>query len=98
MVRTPILIHYGCKFRSPQHWFTSLEDAQLTLNAWRHDYNNVRPHSSLGQQAPAHFGSGGDVSLAHTLVELWALKTSMRIPVHRERPFRSNVNTDSDRW
>ena len=76
MVRTPILIHYGCKFRSPQHWFTSLEDAQLTLNAWRHDYNNVRPHSSLGQQAPAHFGSGGDVSLAHTLVELWALKTS----------------------
>ena len=22
----------------------------------------------------------------------------LRIPVHRERPFRSNVNTDSDRW
>ena len=22
----------------------------------------------------------------------------VRIPVHRERPFRSNVNTDSDRW
>ena len=23
---------------------------------------------------------------------------NLRIPVHRERPFRSNVNTDSDRW
>ena len=47
-----------------QHWFTSLEDAQMTLNAWRQDYNNVRPHSSLGQQAPAHFGSGGNVTSA----------------------------------
>ena len=24
--------------------------------------HNVRPHSSLGQQAPAHFGSGGNVT------------------------------------
>ncbi len=30
-----------------QHWFLSLEDAQRILGAWRADYNNVRPHSSL---------------------------------------------------
>ncbi len=47
-----------------QHWFTSLEDAQMILDAWRHDYNNVRPHSSLGQQAPAHFRLGGNVTSA----------------------------------
>ena len=28
-----------------QPWFTSLEDAQMTLHVWRHDYNNVRPTS-----------------------------------------------------
>ena len=47
-----------------QHWFTSLEEVQRILEAWRHDYNNVRPHSNLGQQAPADFGSGGDVASA----------------------------------
>ena len=26
------------------------------------------------------------------------VEPQVRIPVHRERPFRSNVNTDSDRW
>ncbi|MFG1691751.1 integrase core domain-containing protein, partial [Gemmatimonadota bacterium] len=26
---------------------------------WREDYNNVRPHSSLGDLPPAHFGAGG---------------------------------------
>jgi hypothetical protein len=24
--------------------------------------------------------------------------TDVRIPAHRERSFRANVNTDSDRW
>jgi putative transposase len=38
-----------------QHWFLSVADAQQTLDAWKADYNNVRPHSSLGQQPPAQF-------------------------------------------
>ena len=29
---------------------------------------------------------------------LRSIMLNLRIPVHRERPFRSNVNTDSDRW
>ena len=42
-----------------QHWFVSLEDAQMTLDRWKEDYNNTRPHSSLDNQPPAHFGNGG---------------------------------------
>ena len=34
------------------HWFTSLEDARRTVEAWRIDYNQERPHSSLGYQTP----------------------------------------------
>lgn len=42
-----------------QHWFVSLEDAQRTLDGFRDDYNNTRPHRSLANQAPAVFGAGG---------------------------------------
>ncbi len=43
-----------------QHWFIDLEDAKRTLEAWRLDYNNHRPHSALGQLPPAQFRGGGD--------------------------------------
>ena len=33
--------------------FDTLEDARRKLALWRYDYNNVRPHSSLGNQTPA---------------------------------------------
>jgi putative transposase len=33
--------------------FDTLDDARRKLALWRYDYNNVRPHSSLGNQAPA---------------------------------------------
>ena len=33
--------------------FESLADARRTLALWRYDYNNVRPHSSLGGMTPA---------------------------------------------
>jgi putative transposase len=33
--------------------FDSLADARRTLAIWRYDYNNVRPHSSLGNKTPA---------------------------------------------
>jgi len=41
------------------HWFRDLREAQDRLDQWREDYNNVRPHSSLGDLPPAHFGAGG---------------------------------------
>ncbi|MGY6632951.1 MAG: IS3 family transposase, partial [Alkalilacustris sp.] len=33
--------------------FDSLADARRTLALWRYDYNNVRPHTSLGGMTPA---------------------------------------------
>ena len=45
-----------------QHWFATLHEAQALLNAWREDYNFVRPHRSLAYDTPAQFAasaSGG---------------------------------------
>ena len=39
------------------------------------------------------FAAEGDV-----LAEIARTVDNVRIPAHREHPFRSNVNTDSDRW
>lgn len=33
--------------------FDTLDDARRKLALWRYDYNNVRPHSSLGYKTPA---------------------------------------------
>lgn len=35
-----------------QHWFTTLADARQRIEDWRIDYNEIRPHSSLGYQTP----------------------------------------------
>ena len=42
----------------PHTIFTSLAHARQELEAWRHDYNHFRPHSSLGNPAPAEIGAG----------------------------------------
>jgi len=38
-----------------ESYFTSLLDAQTTIEAWRKDYNETRPHSSLGDLTPAEY-------------------------------------------
>jgi putative transposase len=38
-----------------ESYFTSLIDAQTTIEAWRKDYNETRPHSSLGDLTPTEF-------------------------------------------
>jgi putative transposase len=37
------------------HQFASLADAQLIIDMWRVDYNQHRPHSSLGNLTPEEF-------------------------------------------
>lgn len=37
------------------HWFLSLEDAKEKIEAWRIEYNEFRPHSSLDNLTPAEF-------------------------------------------
>jgi len=37
------------------NWFLSMEDAQEKIEKWRRDYNEFRPHSSLGDLTPEQF-------------------------------------------
>ena len=34
------------------NWFLSVADARAKCEAWRRDYNELRPHGSLGQKTP----------------------------------------------
>lgn len=43
------------KFRAEclnAHWFTSIEEMRRICEDWRRDYNEVRPHSALGNKPP----------------------------------------------
>jgi len=35
------------------NWFQSLDEARQKCEAWRRDYNQVRPHSVIGNRVPA---------------------------------------------
>jgi putative transposase len=41
--------------RIEQNWFLSLADARLKCEAFRHEYNCERPHSSIGHKTPTEF-------------------------------------------
>jgi len=38
-----------------EHWFCNLPEARRIIEAWRQDYNHVRPHSSLNYLTPMEF-------------------------------------------
>ena len=38
-----------------EHVFLTLAEARKTIEAWRYDYNHLRPHSSLGALTPIEF-------------------------------------------
>jgi putative transposase len=49
---------FNGKFRDEclnSNWFLNLDDARRGIEAWRQDYNEVRPHSSLGGLAPMEY-------------------------------------------
>jgi putative transposase len=49
---------FNGKFRDEclnEQWFESLPQARQCIARWRQDYNEVRPHSSLGRIPPARF-------------------------------------------
>ena len=37
------------------HWFMSLEEAKQQIEEWRKEYNELRPHSSLGYLTPMEY-------------------------------------------
>ena len=49
---------FNGKFRDEhlnESWFETLHQARMAVAVWRTDYNEVRPHSSLGRMPPARF-------------------------------------------
>ena len=53
---------FNGKFREEclsQNWFLSLQDAREKIESWREDYNENRPHSSLGNRTPLEFQKSG---------------------------------------
>jgi putative transposase len=39
------------------HWFMDLKEAKHLIEAWRCEYNDSRPHASLGDRTPSEFAS-----------------------------------------
>jgi len=59
----PFIESFNGSFRDEclnTHWFLSLQDARTKIELWRKEYNEFRPHSSLGDMTP------NDYSLAHS--------------------------------
>ena len=49
---------FNGKFRDEflnEHWFETLQQARSATALWRQDYNEVRPHGSIGRIPPARF-------------------------------------------
>ncbi len=49
---------FNGKFRDEclnEQWFETLAQARSAIGLWRQDYNEVRPHSSVGRMPPARF-------------------------------------------
>src|SRR5271154_2108774 len=48
------------------HWFLDLKEARQLIEAWRREYNESRPHASLGDRTPSEFASESAASRALT--------------------------------
>lgn len=45
-----------------EHWFVSLAEAKELIGNWRTEYNEIRPHSSLGMLTPIQFAEKQEVA------------------------------------
>ncbi len=49
---------FNGKFRDEclnMEWFTSRREAKVIIETWRREYNDIRPHSSIGDMTPTAF-------------------------------------------
>lgn len=56
---------FNGKFRTEclnAHWFLTLDDARSKMEEWRKDYNNVRPHSAIGNKPPISLMKGSSAA------------------------------------
>jgi putative transposase len=66
---------FNGKFRQEclrQHWFRSLHEVREVVEAWRLDYNHVRPHSSLDYQTPMEVVRQHEMIKNQSLTSHWA--------------------------
>jgi putative transposase len=59
-VQNAFVESFNGKFRDQclnTQWFISLQDARDRIEAWRQEYNSVRPHSSLGKKTPDEYAT-----------------------------------------
>lgn len=57
-VQNAFIESFNGKFRDEclnEHWFLTLPEAQLVIEAWRQEYNEERTHSSIGDVTPLEF-------------------------------------------
>ena len=60
-----------------EHLFRSLNHARAILDAWRQDYNHVRPHSSLNYQTPMEFLSKTNGMMDASIIPLISANQSV---------------------
>ena len=59
-VRNAVIESFNSKLRDErrkEHFFFGRAAARRLIEAWRQDYNQLRPHSSLGTLAPAEYAN-----------------------------------------
>ncbi len=71
--------------------FSTLAEARVIIEAWRHEYNECRPHSSLGYRTPAEVAARCQTSLRHHLATLD--ETSAAFDSASTQPQTSNQRT-----
>ena len=53
------------------HWFATLTEAKQVIEDWRREYNESRPHRSLGERTPSEFACqialNGDLTSSQTV-------------------------------
>jgi len=51
-----------------ENWFITLKDAREAIEAWRIDYNEKRPHSSLKYLSPMEYAKNDQKTLIHSFL------------------------------
>ena len=54
-VQNAFIESFNGKFRDEclnEHWFLTLQEAQVVIEAWRREYNEERTHSTIGDMTP----------------------------------------------
>ena len=63
-------------------WFRNRIDAKIVIEQFRRQYNEVRPHSSLGQLTPVEFKQRliATTNSGHLLSDQWTEESRQELP------------------